>query len=218
MPLECVSRAPKSILAKLQANVEMPTMKTTTRLLAILFLMSASVAKGGEFEDLLAKAKEGDAVAQYGVGQKYSKGEGIAKDVSEAAKWLEKSAQQGNADAQIGLGALYLGGRGLPKNSVEAAKWYGLAAEQGRAPAQLQIARMHLAGTGVPADDVQAYKWARLALGQGDRQAHRILVFLKPKMTAVDIARAENLATEFLAEREAENAALGIPAVAPPLE
>src|SRR5688572_23365165 len=103
-------------------------MKTKTRLLAILFLLSASAANGGEFENLLAKANEGDPVAQFSVGQKYTKGEGVAKDVPEAAKWLEKSAQQGNADAQIGLGALYLGGRGLPKNSLEAAKWYGLAA------------------------------------------------------------------------------------------
>jgi TPR repeat protein len=82
----------------------------------------------------------------------------------------------------------------------------------------VQIARMHLAGTGVPTDDVQAYKWAKLALDQGDRQAHRILVFLKPKMTALDISKAENLATEFLAKRAAENAVLGIPTVAPPLE
>lgn len=129
-----------------------------------------------------------------------------------------RSAGQGNSDAQLDLGSIYVSGRGLPKNSVEAAKWFQLAADQGRAEGQVQIARMHLAGTGVTKDYVEAYKWAKLAWLKREKGANQILVFLRPRMSAVQIAEAEKAATGFLATKAAENAAQGIPAVAPPLE
>jgi TPR repeat protein len=198
--------------------MESMVMKAITRLLAMLVLITVCAAKGGEIEDLLAKANEGDAGAQYTIGLKYTKGDGVSKDMDEAVKWLQKSAEQGNADAQLSLGALNIGGRGLPRNSEEAAKWFQLAAGQGRVEAQVQIARMHIAGTGVAKNDIEAYKWAKLAWTKHDRQANRILVFLRPRMTAVQIAEGDRLATEFLAKKAADNAAQGIPNVAPPLE
>lgn len=193
-------------------------MKTTKHLLATLALLTACQALGGEFEDLLTMANEGDAVAQYTVGQKYSKGDGVSKNIGNAVKWLEESAMQGNADAQLSLGRLFIGGRGVPRDSTEAAKWFQLAAEQRRPSAQVQMARMHLAGTGVPQDDVQAAKWATLALAQGENQASPVLVFLHKRMTAAQTAEAKQLASEFLVRKSAADAAKGIPSVAPPLE
>lgn len=193
-------------------------MKAMRHLLAILVLMTFSQAWGGEFENLLAKANEGDAGAQYTIGQKYSAGDGVSKNMEEAVKWLEQSAVQGNADAQLSLGSLFISGRGVPRNSTEAAKWFQLAAEQGRSNAQIQMARMHLSGAGVTKDDVEASKWANLALAQGDKQANPILVFLNKRMTAAQTAEAKMLASEFLAKKAADDAAKGIPSVAPPLE
>lgn len=193
-------------------------MKAMKCLTMALVLAVAGSTRGGEIEDILAKAKEGDILAQEEAGEMYATGKGVAKDPKAAAEWYAKAAEQGSADAQLKLGALFVGGKGLPKNSVEAAKWFQLAADQGRAIAQIQMARMHLAGAGVVKDHVEACKWASLAAAQGDRQAKPILDFLKTRMTAQQIARAEKLVRESLETKSAKDAAKGVPLVAPPLE
>lgn len=193
-------------------------MKSMRSILTALVFTAASTAHGGEIDDLLAKAKEGDVIAQMQVAEKYAKGQGVAQSSKEAAEWYQKAAEQGNADAQLSLGSLFIGGKGMPKNSVEAAKWYLLAAEQGRPAAQIQMARMHLAGAGVIKDDVQACKWASLAAAQGDKQANPILVVLKKRMTVEQTTQAELLVQEHLEKKAADDATQGIPRVAPPLE
>jgi TPR repeat protein len=193
-------------------------MKTMKHLLAILALMTVSDARGGDLEDLIAKAGEGDATAQYEVGQKILTGDGVPKNTEEAIKWLQKSAALGNADAQMSLGSLYVRGKEIPKNSTEAAMWFLLAAEQGKAPAQIQMARMHIAGAGVVKDNVEAWKWAQLAQDQGDPQANQILVFLRTQMTAAQMAAAREFVQEFKTRQAADAAAKGIPMVAPPLD
>ena len=199
--------------------LESITMKTGCRHLALLVLLAASTAtRAAEDGDLLAKATGGDPIAQYEIGRKFAAGDGVSKNMEEAVKWLTMSAQQGNPDAQMNLGALLASGRGVPRNSTEAAKWYGLAAGQGQAAAQLQMARMHLAGAGVPKDDVEAAKWASLALAQGEAQARRIVTMLRSRMTAEEIAMSEELVRGFSAAKATDNAASGVPLVAPPIE
>lgn len=74
------------------------------------------------------KAKEGDATAQFYVGQIYEKGLGRAADYRSAALWYRKSAEQGFSQAQINLGHLYEKGLGVPKEQRTALDWYGRAA------------------------------------------------------------------------------------------
>jgi TPR repeat protein len=191
-------------------------MKATKPLLTFLILAAAAI--GAEIDDQLAKAKEGDVVAQMRVAELYAKGEGVAKNPKEAAGWYQKAAEQGNGDAQLSLGKLYLSGKGIPKNSTEAAKWFKLAAEQGRADAQIQMARMHLAGAGVPKDDVEACKWAIVASLQRNAQAKQIIFVAGQRMTPEQRTQAETLAREFLEKKSSDDAMKGIPPVAPPLE
>lgn len=198
--------------------IESTAMKTRHRLTAVILMAILSTASAAETDDLLAKATAGDAAAQYGIGEKYAKGDGVSKNMEEAVKWLTKSAEQGNADAQMSLGALFVSGRGVPKNSTEAAKWYRLAAEQGRPAAQIQMSRMYLAGAGVVKDDVEAAKWASLAQAQGEGQANRILVLVRSRMTAEETARSEALVRDFSGKKASDDAASGVPLVAPPLE
>ncbi len=197
--------------------LECGVMKTSKRVFALV-MMSVSAMWAGEMEDLLAKAGEGDAVAQYEVGRKYSTGEGVSRNMEEAVKWLLESGVQGNVDAALSLGSIYVGGRGVPKSSTEAAKWYLMAATQGRAAAQLQMARMHLAGAGVVKDDVEAYKWATLAHEQGEGQANQILTFLRERMSGVEVARGQAQVREFKMRKEAAAAEEGVLPVAPPLD
>jgi hypothetical protein len=54
----------------------------------------------------------------------YYKGEGVALDLTESAKWFRESASQGNAHAQLWLGDMHREGKGVKLDPVEAAKWY----------------------------------------------------------------------------------------------
>ncbi len=74
------------------------------------------------------KANEGDAEAQFYVGEIYEKGLGIAPDYDLAVLWYRKAAEQGNSSAMVNLGYLYEKGLGVPKDSVTALNWYRRAA------------------------------------------------------------------------------------------
>lgn len=74
-------------------------------------------------------AERGNASAQFNVGVMYANGEGVARDVAQAANWYKKAADQGEARAQFNLGYMYFSGQGLPKDSVKAYLWLDLAAQ-----------------------------------------------------------------------------------------
>jgi TPR repeat protein len=54
----------------------------------------------------------------------------VARDNTEAVKWLRKAAEQNDDKAQFGLAIRYANGQGVPKDDVEAYKWVILAAAQ----------------------------------------------------------------------------------------
>jgi len=116
---------------------------------------------------LRGAASEGHAGAQYNLGVALAKGEGVAKDEVEAAKWYLKAAKQGLADAQFAVGMALANGKGVAKNEVEAAKWYRKAAKQGLARAQFAVGVALANGQGVAKDEVEAAKWLRKAAEQG---------------------------------------------------
>ena len=76
-------------------------------------------------------AEQGNAEAQYMLGDCYRWGTGVTKDYAEAVKWYRKAADQGYASAQYWLGYCYFRGDGVDKDKTEAVKWYRKAAEQG---------------------------------------------------------------------------------------
>ncbi len=178
--------------------------------------MAAPLANGDGVADLVQKAEKGEAAAQLELGEIYSKGQGVTKDMAEAVKWLTAAAEQGNADAQLKLGGIYIGGRGVKRSSTEAAKWITMAAVQGNAAAQLQLARMHLAGAGVLKNDLEAYMWADLAATQGDAAAKKVLEFLVLRMTPAKVAEGKQRALDFLELKKAEKS-LELPAEFPAL-
>ena len=66
-------------------------------------------------------------------------GQGVEKNATEGAQWLQKAAEQGFARAQYDLGYLYANGEGVEKNDGQAVVWYRKAAEQGFARAQYML-------------------------------------------------------------------------------
>lgn len=75
-----------------------------------------------------AAADQGNADAQYYLGQMYYQGKGVPQDDATAVIWYRKAADQGDADAQHSLGTIYSIRRGVPQDYVQAHMWFNLAA------------------------------------------------------------------------------------------
>ena len=60
----------------------------------------------------------GDAHAQFILGSRYALGEGVKKDLREAAQWWRKAADQGHPGAQYNLGLAHMLGDGVPVDSL----------------------------------------------------------------------------------------------------
>ena len=76
-------------------------------------------------------AEQGDALAQYQLGNMYLNGIGVEQKYFMAVHWFRKAAEQREAIAQYFLGMMYAHGRGVMRNNDEAIYWYSKAAEQG---------------------------------------------------------------------------------------
>ena len=110
--------------------------------------------------------EEGDADAQYKLGEMYKNGRGVQQDDIAAAKWYSKAAEQGNSDAYYKLGEIYENGRGVQQDDIAAAEWYRKAAEQyeesaaqGYPDACYKLGEMYENGKGVQQDDEEAFGW-----------------------------------------------------------
>ena len=76
----------------------------------------------------LPLAEDGDAQAQFYVGQIYEKGLGRAPDANKAASWYLRAGEAGYAPAQTALAMLYESGATGSADPVKALQWYRRAA------------------------------------------------------------------------------------------
>jgi TPR repeat protein len=141
-------------------------------------------------------AKQGDADAQYNLGQMYNQGQGVPQDYKTAVKWWKLAAEQGYARAQYNLGVMYKDGIGIPQDYKTAVKWYKLAAEQGNANAQGNLGAMYAFGEGVLKDYVYAHMWGDIAATNGNALGAKLRDDFEKKMTPADISTAQKLARE----------------------
>lgn len=144
-----------------------------------------------EVIELNKSAEKGDPEAQFHLGVRYTKGEGLIGNDAEAAIWFRKASDQGHSKAQLYLGLAYAKGRGIEQDDVEAARWYGKAADQGNAVAQYNLGGMYSIGKGVEQDYVKAVKWFRKAVDQGDTDAQYNLGIAYANGTGVEQDDAE---------------------------
>jgi len=149
-------------------------------------------------------AEQNHANAQNWLGTCYHYGTGVEKDYVKAAMWWRKAAEQGVASAQNALGVCYTRGDGVIKDDIEAMKWFRKAAEQGNANAQVVLGARYSKGDGVIKDYVEACKWLNLSAAQGNEDAKKLLNDVENLfMTREQIAKAQELAREFVPRKEA---------------
>jgi TPR repeat protein len=89
----------------------------------------------GDYKTALAEwtplAEQGDARAQFRIGDMYSNGEGVPFNHKMAVKWNTLAAEQGYADAQYNLAWMYATGFGVLTNNNRAYMWLNLSAFNG---------------------------------------------------------------------------------------
>jgi len=126
----------------------------------------------------------------------------VPQDYGAAVRWYRLAAEQGKASAQVNLGVSYAKGRGVLQDYAQAREWYLKAAEQGHALAQAKLGVVYERGQGVPQDYVQAHMWYNLAAGQNVERAAKAREDLAKSMTSEQIAEAQRLTREWLAQHQ----------------
>ena len=143
-------------------------------------------------------AERGDARAQYLIGVTYYNGTGVEQNYEVAVAHLADAAVQDHPAAQYLLAQAFANGRGAPKNPTWAARWYGKAAAHGLPEAQYAYGVVHAAGLGLPQNPVRGFAWLLIAERGGHKEAKRVAVALKKKMTPEQAARATAQADKFV--------------------
>ncbi len=155
-------------------------------------------------QELRPKAEQGDAKAQWQLGQVYSVGAPVGmKDDPEAIRWFRKAAEQNFVPALDALAYFYELGYGVARDEAEAMKWRRKAAEQNSTAAQLRLGFCYRDGKGVEKDEVEAYAWFDLA-ARSVRDAPRIRDELGSKMSPEQLAAGKKRAEELRAQIEAK--------------
>jgi TPR repeat protein len=78
-----------------------------------------------------AMAEEGNAAAQFNLGQMYRQAQGVPRDSVEAARWYHRAAAQGDSQSQYNLGVMYYNGQGVARNFAFSHMWLTLSAMSG---------------------------------------------------------------------------------------
>ncbi|MES2137070.1 MAG: tetratricopeptide repeat protein, partial [Pseudomonadota bacterium] len=127
-------------------------------------------------------AEQGDADAQFNLGQAYRLGRGVQINLAAAKSWFERAAAKGHVDSQTTLGLLLFQNGAQP----EALKWLKMAAEQGEPRALLVYGTALYNGDGVTQDQVLGYAYVSRAAAQGLAPARETLAQLNKLMPVAD--------------------------------
>ena len=119
----------------------------------------------------LAKAEQGDAVAQFNLGYLYYKGSGVTQSYDKAVEYYQMAADQGHAPSLYNLGVMYQNGQGVERSYEKALEYYQKAADQGYANALSNLGVMYAKGQGVEQSYEKAVEYYRQAAEQGNATA-----------------------------------------------
>ena len=153
-----------------------------TRLLHACYRFSEVIEK------CMPAAEEGDALAQYMVGEAYrfieedGRGEKAKKWFVRAVESLKAASAQGNIQANYLLGECYRYHKGVEMDNREAMKWYAKAiegytplAEKGDAEAQFMLGHCYYREKGAKTDKDKSFAYFQSAALQGHPLAEYML-------------------------------------------
>ncbi len=154
----------------------------------------------------LPLARRGDARAQTWIGVMYGEGMGVAKDHTEAIRWLGRAASQSYAEAEFRLGVIHEFGHGVNEDKARARAYYERAANHAHFEAQLRLSELYEFGIGTAIDLVRARMWAEIAERIAGSHSERVRAggnrdTLAEIMTPEQSAEARRLAQTWIERR-----------------
>lgn len=154
-------------------------------------------------DEQMSNAAAGDIAAQYNLGMKYARGDGVPQDYKVALKWLEMAGNRGDADAQAALGVMYQKGQGAAEDLNLAALWYKRAAQQGDKLSQYNLASLYANGRGSMKNDKEAFFWVSLAAVENPQpQIIALRDLLQGKLSTTDVSEIQQRASLWIPEQK----------------
>jgi TPR repeat protein len=135
---------------------------------------------------LQAAIAANDPAGLYEMGVRYAEGRGMAQNLKEAVRWLERAANAGFIPAQFRLAGLYEKGEGLKKDLQAARRLYRAAATKGNAKAMHNLAVLYAEGVDGTPDYAMAVHWFRKAAGYGVADSQYNLAILYARGIGVE--------------------------------
>ncbi len=134
-------------------------------------------------------AKNGDPLALFEIGARYTEGRGVANDFAEAAKWYRLAADKGFTLAQYRLANFLEKGTGVAPNIAEAKRYYEMAANAGNASAMHNLAVIYASGKDGAQDYAKAVEWFGKAsdYGVSDSQFNLAILSARGNGTTQDL-------------------------------
>ena len=139
----------------------------------------------------------GDSQAQYDLSQMYFQGIGTPKSIEQGWIWMNRAADKGNIQAMLELGVRYQASTSLENGEEMAFLWFQKAAMAGSPVGQYNLARLYESGKQTPLDLVKAYVWMSLSNKSGNPTAAPEAKALKVKLSADELASANQMIQEF---------------------
>jgi TPR repeat protein len=152
---------------------------------------------------LEVSAGQGQADAQYELGNLYLGVGEVPVDLEKALHWHTLAGDQGNFNAQYNLGVMYMSGQGVEIDYEAAVAWFQLAADQGDLVSQYSLGAMYANGRGVERDLTMAYKWFGIAAASGDRNAKANLVLFQEMLSYEQVVDGQTMVKEWIKEYKA---------------
>lgn len=154
----------------------------------------------GDYKKAIAEwrgpAVEGDADAQFNLGQAYKLGRGVPVDLQMAEQWYGKAAQQGHPQAEENYAlALFQNNR-----REQALPWLQKASGRGEPRTQFVLGTMYFNGDVVKKDWVRAYALITRASQAGLPQASQSLAQMDQYISLEERQQGLELARKYEAE------------------
>ena len=149
-------------------------------MLSTLYLLSPLVVQAGNlFDSQITLAKQGDAEAQFNVGEMYETGFGVKQDKREARYWISRSANQKHEVAGFKLLYWNVERDGFKGKNKAKMKALNTLAKQGNAQAQYYLGKMYAHGVGINENSDVAIDWLNKAALAGVLEADIELASLR---------------------------------------
>lgn len=133
-----------------------------------------------DLQNLTKAAQAGNATAQFYLGSRYQRGQGVERSATQAFTWFKAAADQGLSAAQLNVGRMYADGIGVKKDEALARKYFEKAASRGDNRASYNLAVMEEKNKNY----MGAYQWYELSTRDGMLD-HKVMNLSESKKLAL---------------------------------